>query len=542
MSVDLRQELNDCDAVTGFVGDGPIDVDNTAGFVYEGTNAITTQHSNTDEHIYTTTRTGGGSFPVDLSDATCYLIVKDNLLQTAANGGIMFVLADATPDRVGYGMGGNDDTGIQLDVFWNSYKLDVTERANAPYNNVFAGALANLDVTAITAVGLGTVHLAKAQGNVDNIKLDRMTYHANGSYGLRVNGGTVGTPETTADLLSDSITNGWGVVSRPLGSQYSFYVPTEFGEPAANADVYFAASDEQWTLIGGAVGATHFPFRFVGNATDTIDIKLTNVAITNVGTRAQWDMSDANVDVQQLDACSFTDLGSITGPAASSGNKFFRDCIFNNNDQHDFGTVELTDCIFNGTTNANGAILLDTSLQTANYSGLIFNQDGSGHGIEITAAGTYNLNGFVFNDYSTGTDANGGSTGDANAAIYVNVPTGTVTINITGGLTPSVRSGGATVTVNNNVSGTFTGMKDNTEIRIYDLSRNELAGIEDAVAGSPDDRSFTASISGGTPVRVAFVNLNWRVPPNGELFLTWPATDFTFPVTQVIDRTYNNPP
>jgi len=536
MSVDLRTELNACDAVTGFTGDGPVSVDNTAGFVYEGTNAISTQHSNTDEHIYTTSI--GGTR--DLSDATCYMILKDNLVETAANGGVQYVLGDGT-DRVGFGVGGNDSPGMPLDVFWNSYKLDVTERANAPYNNVYAGVLANLTVASITSVGLGTVHLAKAQGNVDNIKLDRFSFHANGSYALRINGGTVGTPETTADVLGDSITNGWALLANPAGAQYSWFGPTEWGNPAATADAYFRAVDEQWTLFCGAVGATHFPLRNVGNATDTISFELDGVTITNIGTRAQWDMSDTNVDFIKLDGSTFIDLGAITGFAHVANDKYFRNCVFTNNDQHNFGTGELTDCIFNGTTDANGAILIDTTLQTANQTGLVFNQDGSGHGVEITAAGTYNLSGWVFNDFSTGTDANGGSTGDANAAIYVNVAVGTVIINISDGLTPSVRSAGATVTVNNNVNGTFTGMKDNTEIRIYDLSGNELAGIENATAGTTNNRSFTASISGGTPVRVAFMNLDWRVPPNDELFFSWGASTFSIPVTQVVDRTYENP-
>ncbi len=280
MSVDLRQELNDCDATTGFTGDGPVGVDNTAGFVYEGTNAITTQHSNTDEHIYTTVDSAGTTFgPLNVGDHTIYMIVKDNLVQTKANGGVQMVLG-STNGRVGYGVGGNDDTGIQLDVFWNGYKIDTSDLSGTafPYRNVYSGLLGGVDPSVLLEIGLGTVHLAKAQGNVDNIKLDRFSYHANGSYAIRENGGTVGTPRSTSDLVSDSITNGWGVMANLKGRQYDFYAPTEFGNPAATADAYFSASDEQWTLIGGAVGATHFPFRNVGNATDTISVHCSSLA------------------------------------------------------------------------------------------------------------------------------------------------------------------------------------------------------------------------------------------------------------------------
>jgi hypothetical protein len=214
MTTDNRTEINDCDATTGFTGDGTTPAtDSTVGFVYEGANSISTQHSNTDEHMYTTENSvGGGTFSVDWSDVTLYLILKDNLVETTANGGVQIVIGDGT-DRVGFGSGGNDDTGIQLDVFWNSYKYDTT--TTAPYTNTYAGVLGNLTLTAATQVGIGTVHLAKAQGNVDNIKLDRITYLANGSYGFTINGGTALTPETMTDVVGDSITNGWGAFSNP---------------------------------------------------------------------------------------------------------------------------------------------------------------------------------------------------------------------------------------------------------------------------------------------------------------------------------------
>ena len=547
MATDLRTELNDCDAQTGFVGDGPVDVDNTVGFVYEGTNSITTQHTNTDEHIYTGTFSGGTANPQNLSDATCYMIVKDNLAQTAANGGIQYVIGDGT-DRIGFGVGGNDDPGMPLDVFWNTYKLDVTERANAPYNNVYAGVLANLTVTSISQVGLGTVHLAKAQGNVDNIKLDRMCFHANGSYALRVNGGTSGTPETTADVLSDSQTNGMGLVANPFGSAYTWFGPTEFGEPTANADSYFSASDEQWVLFGGAVGATHFPFRVVGNATDTISFTLDGVSITNIGTRAEFDMTSTDVNTLSLASCSFIDVGAISFPTTTSGTRTVDTCTFTNCDLLDFGATTATDCVINGTTVANGALTLDENTgYVANQTGFTFNSDGSGHAYQIAPTGagpfTYNINGWKYNDYAT-VD---GSTG--NEVLYINPATSTanITINISGGGdTPTVREAAGytgTVTINNNVNVTLTGLKDNTEVRVLDNTTAEfLAGIEDVVTGSVDDRSFTFSLPASQTVDIAIFNINWILPPNNRIEnFVIPGSATSIPISQVRDRNFSNP-
>lgn len=542
MSTDLRTTLNACDNATGFVGDGPTPaVNTTTGQRYQGSGSIESQHSNSDEQMHTTSIGGTRN----LAAATVHWLLKDNLVATFANGGVQGVLGDAT-DLIGYDMAGNNAPGLDLPPFFRAYKLDVSVVVATPGTfNAYSGTEAGLAQTAITRVGIGTLHLAKAVGNVSNIFLDRMSFHLNANYALRINGGTVGTPEGTSDVQGDDITNGWGMVSQPTPNLYQFFASTEWGEPAANADSYFVASGQTWYFIGDnnggkAVAVGNFKHRLISNATDTQSFVIDSIVLVNTGVRAPFDFSDPNFDLVKLSSCTFNNWGPLTFPAHVAGDKFLASPIFNNCDQIYLDTMAVTNGIFNGTTDANGAILIDTTLQTANQTDLVFNSDGTGHAAEITAVGTYNLSGWEFNGYSTGTDANGGSTGDTNSAIFVNVGAGTVTINITGGLTPSVRSAGATVIINNNVNGTFTGMKDNTELRIYDLSGNELAGIENATAGTVNDRSFSASISGGTDVRIAWVNLNWRVPPNGELFLTWPASDFTFPVTQVIDRTYKN--
>lgn len=556
MTTDNRTEINDCDATTGFTGDGTTpSTDSTVGFVYEGTNSISTQHSNTDEHMYTTENSvGGGTFSVDWSDVTLYLILKDNLVETTANGGVQIVIGDGT-DRVGFGSGGNDDTGIQLDVFWNSYKYDTT--TTAPYTNTYAGVLGNLTLTAATQVGIGTVHLAKAQGNVDNIKLDRITYLANGSYGFTINGGTALTPETMTDVVGDSITNGWGAFSNPVGAVYNFFAPTEWGEPAANADVYFTATDEQWFWIGGVVGATHFPFRIVGNATDTIDIKWTNVVIVNTGTDAEFIMGDANVNVMQLDTVSFTDLGAITCTTQSVGSRFLVDVVFNNCGQITVSTIDMDSITVNGSSNADGAFLLDENQSgTQNITGVVFNSDGTGHAIEIAPTGagpfTYNFDNWTFNDYATDV----GTATDR--VVYINPATSTanITINVlNNGDTPSVREAAGytgTVTINNPQNIDFNGVSRGTSLKVISeqtvgtITRGDvlLEAFADANGEATDSLNYEAAFNpDGLLVRAQARNqgifCSCQVEDNGTGFtdetsdlnssttsdvLIWPAT------------------
>ena len=375
MSVYGLTELNDCDNVTGFTDSNKAPALNTTvGQRYEGTGAIESQHTNTaggDELDTAQTSGGGGTFSVDMSDRQLYIQLKDNLVDTYANQGIMAYLADGT-NEVGFQMAGNNAPGMPVPPFYNVYKFDASNLPSGS-NTTFAGTEGSLTLTAITRMGVGTVHLAKAVGNVANIFLDRLAYLSNGSYALRINGGTVGTPETMADVAGDDLTNGWGLVSNPLGNQYVFFGPVEWGEPSASANSYFTASGEQWFWVGDnagghAVGATHFPFRVISNATDTVSFVLNSVVIVNTGTEAEFDMSDVNIDTCELDLCTLDSLGAIELPDSTITSGFTTNCTFAN-------------C---GIITSNGADMTGSKVLTpdvsANEAGLVWNENADPDG------------------------------------------------------------------------------------------------------------------------------------------------------------------
>jgi len=131
------------------------------------------------------------------------------------------------------------------------------------------------------------------------------------------------------------------------------------------------------------------------------------------------------------------------------------------------------------------------------------------------------------------------------AAIYNNSG-GTVTLNISGGGdTPSIRNAlDSTTVVNNNVQVTLTGMKDNTEVRVCAAGdpNTELAGIENATAGTTDNRSFAFSLAAGTSVDIIIFNINWILPPNNRIDgFTMPGADASIPISQIRDRNFENP-
>lgn len=450
MSTDNRTQLNDCedDTQTFSTTGSALGTNTLAGNLIEGAASVQVQHSNVYDDTYTSGDSAGSTFNIDLSDAMVWIMVKDNGIDTAANAGAMVVLGDGT-DRIGYTAGGSDAVGLPYAKLFNGFKIDGSQATANPGtadvdHHVFAGSEANLDQTQVTIVGYGSLHNAKAQGNVVNTWIDGIYYLATGSYALTINGGTSGTPETMADVAGDDETNGWGLVSNPIGSAYYFFGNTEWGDSGAT-DSYFTATDEQWFLLGDngggrPVGAGNHLYRTLAG-TGTNSFVGTRVVITSTGERADMDFSAA-FETFELDGCTFNAVGAITFPVTGGTSRFVDNCVFNNCDQVDMQSINSDGCTFNGTTDANGAIIWDADDGSEeNQDNVTFNSDGTGHAIylniDTALATTFNISGYVFDGYA-------GQSGTAgNRVFYINNPSdGDITINLTDCTALNVQGGG----------------------------------------------------------------------------------------------------
>jgi len=237
-----------------------------------------------------------------------------------------------------------------------------------------------------------------------------------------------------------------------------------------------------------------------------------------------------------LDACSFADMSTFifndgTNPNTIAGSTFQRcDQIITGGATFNGG------CKFEESINAS-AVLVSSPANAAKISSSEFISDGTGNGLEITGtAANMTLSDIDFTGYST--------TVDADKAIYVNIATGTMTINISGGsgVTASshVRTAGATVIVSADTTVTFTGMKDNTEVRIYKTSDGSVVdGIENATAGTTDNRSFSWAAASATDVYYVLHNWNAIEPFYQTIRVEGyivPSTDTSIAIQQQIDR------
>ena len=155
---------------------------------------------------------------------------------------------------------------------------------------------------------------------------------------------------------------------------------------------------------------------------------------------------------------------------------------------------------------------------------------GGGHAIRITTPGTYSLVGNTF----TGFGANE-STG---AAIY-NDSGGAVTLNVSGGVSsPTYRNGtSASTTVNNNVTITLTGLKSASEVRVYTDNAGQNDVVVDGVESS--GTSFSFSVASSTTINIMINHLNYL--PADIWQLSSGTSNFSIPISQFIDRQYNNP-
>lgn len=148
----------------------------------------------------------------------------------------------------------------------------------------------------------------------------------------------------------------------------------------------------------------------------------------------------------------------------------------------------------------------------------------AGHAIKISSAGTYTFTDLIFTGF--------GSDGSNTAAI-LNDTGGAVTINVFGGLAPTVKNGtGATTTVNVLTTLTLTGLQSNSEVRVFNAgTTTELAGVENS------GTTFTANISASS-VDIVVHSLGYEYL---KIEGADTSSNLTLPIQQRVDRNYRNP-
>lgn len=316
---------------------------------------------------------------------------------------------------------------------------------------------------------------------------------------LIVTVGDATTPGTFngAALANDAVTTRWGLFAEIPGG-YSQKGLFQLG--SSGTAVYFDDTNINIVTEDTFQCAAGFNEFEILNSSSTV--KLTGVQISSLGTVSPGIFTVTDNATVELTGCTFTDRGAFTFNAGTNANTIltstFRRCGLVTT-----GGATLTGCTFDEPTGAVG-VTASSPANAALISASAFNSDGTGNGLEITGtAANMTLTDVDFTGYSTSVDAN--------KAIYVNIASGSMTINISGGsgvtADAHVRTAGATVTVSASVPVTITVLDDSTGLAIATTARVTI--LNDSTKAELDSGSVNASgvysysYTGSTPLGIS---------------------------------------
>ena len=437
----------DCSATTGFAeatgmtgtdGTGIVDSD----LAIYGTVCISESQrkSGLGSLVYTGT---AQTLPTDGGFFVWYKFFAPNSLDTKANGGIRIVVGSSSANYRGWYANGSDTYPYGG---WVNYVVDPRETGSASQTQ-------GTPTTSYATVGFGASLLTGiSKGNSHT--LDHIRW---GRGEAIVTDGDIGNGYAIFDglaIVNDNPTTGrWGLF-QDVGGSYLWKGLMSLGTAATSVD--FRDANVAITIDNTEFVSAAFNKIEVNHASSNIE--WTSINISSLSTQALGNFEAvANATITK-DGCTFTDMGTFIYQSNSTlTSSTWRRCGLVTQ-----GGATFDGCIFDAAT---GAVALEATTLAA-ITDCVFNSDGTGHGIEITVAGTYNFSGNIFSGY--------GATTTTDAMIYNNSG-GLVTINILdAGTVVTYRNGtSATTVVNNAVQILLQGVTEGAAVKII---ANETVG------------------------------------------------------------------
>jgi len=501
--------INNADSVTGWTGEGGLEPD----IKVEGTNSV-----------FATLRSDGASLSYDSANFTGTGQHVRGWLQFTSLGDLDF-----------FEMNLNN-------AFWNIFRGATSGLPIPQYRGGWFYAIIDFDSTPntgtktnpVTSVGYRFQRTGQPR-NVVNCYADVLYY----GDGYTATGGTSGDPITFATIADVDVVSAYGIVQSIRDTNFLFGAVTIGNGATAtymtveNEAVIFAdapvASDLYWITATGSgctFDATNSLFK--GNAAQTFGFDMSAVGTLICNGNVFIQASPLTfTSGQTINSNTFIDCGSLTtGGATINRGSFTTSAPVIVSD-----ISQLSLCTFVG-DNTRAAVEL-TSLGTGTMDWSCIADDGYNAG----SAGTF----------TTANDAG------ADGSIFVNVGSGSLTINvIEGGTIPSIRTAGATVTVQQSVVLTLENIIAGSEVRLFaqsDLS--ELGGgIEQIGTSTPGagwsaelqgDGTYTATYSysyGGSdvPVFITVLDVDYQIV---RLPDSLTAASRSIKINQIFDRNYS---
>lgn len=466
-------------------------------------------------------------------------IQSAGVFDVLANNGFSVMIGSSIGDTYEYRIAGSDDAN-GWSGGWKLFVIDPT---------ITTGTIVNgtPDISAINTIGvwIDTIISVRAESIFQSQVMC--------AKGLKVEG-TSSTMYDDIVAWCEDYTNRAAGMFQSRGQTYFSLGGLSIHSDSANTLASADGSNieyEQSEYWNGSAWVTSYPttaniINIANSGGNTSVITETNIGMAgNTSNKVELDTSLSGVYTKKGGY-----LKNLSGITAKAGD-IFNGVIISKYDAITLGLENYTSCTLDGSSsltvgatadfaNANtingssgiaSALVTDLSSVASN----VFNSSGSNHAVELSSIGggtmTWDCVTSGFDAGSTGSPVTPTATG--NEDIYVNVASGTLTINIaTGATIPSVRSAGAIVNVVSGittfaftVSPAITGY----EYRLYTVTALgslagaiEVAGVESAVSAS---QSYDYTYTVDTPIAVQIISQPDHLYEEEVLYFTLTNSD-----------------
>lgn len=500
--------------------------------------------------LYTTTTRdavmyNNGSTGLFTAGDTAYILVNCgivSLLDTKALGGLTVRATGATAtDWVEKEVFGSDDWPTAFEGGWIQIVIDLDDLIANPTNT---GGTAPTTVAAIQRFGVTAITATVMPRMADNLWVGGLKRLPANTPALIVEGRNGGTTDWNWSSIAATANAELSAVLRTgPGGTYICRGPIQFGINDTTVHGFTSSNetllwdDQEFipdglyrlSALGNAGGTTRVVFgQKSGTGNASIGQQGGSIQAAPLGARWDLDFDDPNLDTIHLYGMSLVHGGTfqLDDPAVEVVSSLYLDCT----QAQVANSLQVRNTIVDANTADGAAFMVTDDMGDIAFCAFNFSD---GHAIELTdnGTGTQNNVGNTFSGYTNTADS-------TDAAIYLSEagnPNLTISSSDSSNLqTASWRTAGTgTVTIENNVSVTFSGLIANTEVRVYATSDGaELAGVENSTT------SFVASISAGTNVYYTIHKEDYehiRV----ENFV-WPSVTTTLPIQQRFDANYRN--
>lgn len=438
------EDLTDIDlaqSTTGYfaIGGGGAGLGTGADFAMQGTLCVDKQITNADKGQGFD---NGSAITMGANDHIYVwaFLATPGLADTIQNRGLCVFIGSSSSAYVKFHVEGNDTFGAAGRV-GKCYPIKYVNTSNTspPYRTLTGSPTTSTQVFGVSANTTASVKGA-------NLGLDAQRY-GTGAFltaGELISAGDASdNPCTFAgfNAQNDALSNRWGILTK-VGTSYELQGIFAIGRNNAGTATLarFQDSDVNIIIPDTIHSATNFS-RFEIDHASTV-CNWTNINITPLGTNNKGQVIVTSADPTfNVTGGTWTDIDIVTLRSNSTVNGL----TLRRTAAITLNQATLTDCVIDENTAAS-AVLTD---DLGDITTCTFNSDGTGHAVELSSIGGGSM---TWNNTLSGYAGTDGSTG--NEAIYVNVGSGNLTINVSAGAsTPSIRTAGANVTV---VSGQVT--------------------------------------------------------------------------------------